>query len=311
MRMPLISLVLIGSITAFSCGPKIDTGRNENPNQWQNGDSNNTGADPHSGSGESDSGNSEGNDKPGAHPSGNQVTKSSCFKTTSKDLSVNLKKICSEYIQPNSFLSKVSQYICVDGYLTPALTQPKCGWQGNAANIEQFIHVYEREPETSGNDYEDIHATMVHAPVSASKFLEFVRLAFEDYAGFKARGFQWISGTRDTINLNAGKFDSGILYRFLVDTASYDLAYSGRIQLFQIDEKTWLHVNYADHDFKRVKLFEQAVFYHDVGDGSSLILKFEHKAVESKGLYRIARNASTDMMQDFMKKSWSNALKGK
>lgn len=311
MRMPIaISSILISVLTQ-ACGPKIDTGRNEHPRDNTEGVAAgpDQGSDNPGGSG----GNGGGNPSNGAGNNGNggNLTGVACFTAETKALPASLVQICRDYIQPNPLLAKIYEGVCVKGLFLASMDHPGCGWEGDQAKIKNFIYTYEREPESSGKDYEDVHATIIHLPVPAAKAIAFVRLVFEDFNQFKAEGYKWIAGTRESTNQNGGKLETGVIYKFRVDKDVYELGYSGRIQIFQIDSKTWLHVNYADRNFTRVKGIEQSTIYHDLPDGTSMMLKFEHKSIESKGLYRRAWAGAIELAEDLMTKCWSNSIKAK
>lgn len=305
MRMPmLISCAYVALVAA--CGPKVDTGRNATPIPEeltdQTGGAN--GADPNVGPG-------------GAIPGGqvvdgpsSTVADAACFTAETKNFPESFVKICNDYIKPNALLGKVYDHLCVKGHLLAVMDQPTCGWGGDEATIKQFMYTYERVPESSGKDYEDTHATIMHLPAPTSKVLKFVRLVLENYPQFKAEGYKWIDGTRESVNLNNSTLDKGLLTRSRIDKDVFELGYSGRVQLFQIDSKTWLQVLYADNDFVRIKGVEQANIFRDLPDGSSMVLKIEHKSVESKNLYNRAWKGAIEIALDIMKKTWFNANKG-
>ena len=307
MRMPmLISCAYIALLAA--CGPKVDTGRNANPRS--DGLDSETGGPGGGPNGQGPGGQVGPGGQDGNGGSGSGLADATCFTTETKNIPDALAKVCNEYIKPNALLGKVYDHLCVKGHMLAVMDQPACGWQGDEASIKQFMYTYEREPESSGKDYEDTHATIMHISKPAAKVIYFDRLIFEDYARFKSEGFLWISGTRESVNLNNSTLEKGLLTRSRIDKDIYELGYSGRVQLFQIDSKTWMQVLYADSDFIRVKGLEQINIFHDLPDGTSMVLKIEHKSIESKNLYNRAWKGAIDIALDIMRKSWSNANKG-
>ncbi|MCX6126124.1 MAG: hypothetical protein NTV34_15440 [Proteobacteria bacterium] len=217
-------IVLITSITALyysACGARVDTGRNQNPNEWPRDEGSNqngpgTISSPTSGRSPNESPETNGSPIAG-----------SCFRTEASVLMPALQKLCDENIKINPLLAKIHEYLCVKKFLLSALHQKSCGWHGDPTSLMRHISIYEREPETSGRDYEDVHATILNPPVAAPVYLNFMRLAFENYSEFKRQGFQWISGTRESTNLNQGTLESGVKYKFRVDREAYELGYSG------------------------------------------------------------------------------------
>lgn len=306
MRLQLFMPSLL-TVILCTCAPKIDTGRNgstgSNHSEIGNGG-------PGDNPGEPGAPGPNGQPGPGQGPNGGNLVNVECFTSQAQELPAAVAKVCDEQIKPNPLLAKIYTYACEKKYLVSAINQASCGWEGDESNINQFMHVYERESEASGKDYYDVHATALHLPTSVDKTTHFIRLVFENYAQFKAEGFQWLSGTRENSNLNNGTFDNGVQFRFRLDKDIYELGYSGHVQIFKIDDKTWMQVMYADKDFVRVKNIAQVTYYHELADGTTMAFKLEHKSVESKGLYRRAWQGAIEIAQDLMKKSMFNATKG-
>ncbi|MCX6116518.1 MAG: hypothetical protein NT027_03180 [Proteobacteria bacterium] len=285
------SVLLLGCLQA--CGNKVETGRNEDPSEWP----------------KSTELSGDGGQEPPKNPQDNVAnngSKAKCFTTESETLPSKLKDICATVVSTNPRLEKINQYLCTKKLFVGNLKQPTCGWNGDANLVSKYYHRYELEPDNSGNDYEDVHATIVHASVSAKQFVDIVRLAFQDFQAFNSKGLKWVRGTKSNSNLNNGTFESGIDYAFRAETEAYPFGYNGRIQLFEIDNSTWLHLNYSTTDHQRISHFSQATIYSKISETNALVFKLEHKKIESTGLYTRVKKTAYDAAIDFMTDMHSN-----
>jgi hypothetical protein len=280
-----IFIVLLG---VTGCGVKVDTGRN----------SSNELTSP------------EGRpDSPSDGDSDTSPAISSCFTTSSDSLDAPLQHICDTVIGANPKLSKINEYLCQKKYLLNALSNKSCGWAGDPSVMMKHVKTYERVPEASGQNYEDIHASILLLPKPARFVIGFVSLAFENYAEFKQQNFKWIPGTRESINLNSGTMATGVAFKFRIDRdASYELGYKGHIQIYQLSDKQWIHVMYATDDFVRVTQFAQVALYSEQDDKSVIVVKLEHRGIDSSGgLYNRVWQGAVDLVKDFMNMCWNNS----
>jgi hypothetical protein len=287
-----------------SCSPSVDTGRNDTPEDWEEGSVDS----PFQTTGTPPSSDNSPSTSDEATNTNNQRRPSKCFDPSTNDLPETVLGLCRDVIAPVPALAKIHEFFCQRKHLLNAFQNKECGWTGDESKLRRSMRIFERAPESAGGDYEDIHATIVNVPMDAESYTKIVGLAFEDYASFKSKGYQWVSGTRDNRNLNGGRFDSGIDYNFMVEKEAYELGYNAHIQLYKLADGLWIHVNYATGRFVRIKYLGQIAIYAEQADGSTNVIKLEHKAVESRGgLYNRAYKAALELIEDFMRKVRFNA----
>ena len=291
---------LLSFLVAFpfllSCQPKIDTGRNDSPQTWPADDSQI---------------NDDGQQSPSDNPqqNGNQAVSlhaGGCFDRTTATLAPDVKSFCDNQLSGNPLFSNLHNHICKQGHLVAVLGHGECGWNGSLATMMRYIHVYSREPQTTGKNYNDIHATISNPKVSAAEYMRVIRLAFEDYNALLAQGKKWIPGTTEQTNLNHGNSDTGVDYRFRIDRDVYTLGYNAHFQMYKLSDHLWVHLNYATGEFVRVTKFVQVTFYQELADGTVQVMKIEDKEIESQGLYVAARSGSNELMKDFFIMAWKN-----
>lgn len=292
-------------LALHSCGATVETGKNNDPGKWPQPPLSPT-SDIEGQTPETE------DDAPGTTVTSGTALSTSCFRSESTELPTKLHTMCDGVLKADPKLVKVHYYLCVKKFLVNALDVSACGWRGDAKNIINYTKVYEREPESSGKNYEDVHATIISPQVPATKFIEFVRLAFENYKEFKNRGYFWLAGTRENTNLNQGTLESGVRYRFRLEKDAYELGYAGHIKLIPLDENTWIQVNVADSDFVRVQHLAQVTLIKRQPDNTVVVAKLEHKIVDSSGgLYNRAWKGAIEVMKDLMIKTWDSITRSK
>lgn len=281
------SLMVIAVAAVTACGAKTDTGRNANPELW-----------PGDGSGQT----------PGITGSTDSELASKCFQKSAAKAPDGLKILCDNEIGGNPAFAKLHKILCADNKMIAALSEPSCGWSGAASTLNQHLYFFEMEPDKQKN-YQDVHASIVHVPVSVDRFMHPLRIAFENYDEFKAQGYQWLAGTREHRNLSGTKWEQGIQYRFRANKDLYDIGYQGSNTLYQVDQDTFLHLNYATGDYARIVSFAQIVLYKKLPDNTALSVKLEHREVSSQGLYDRAKKTGLEMTRELMEKGYRNATK--
>ena len=291
MPQSLTGLTIATAMDLMSCGNETNTGRNADPAKWPTAPQNNSEQ------------NSEQNENPG-RGSANQ----SCFESTTREIPDAIAKICAENIQPEPAYKGLYPIICEQGKVIASFNRPSCGWDGNLQTINRYIHHYYVQPDKT-QDYEDLHASFVHAPVPLQKYMFAVRLAFENFDEFKRLGYQWVAGTREHRNLSGTTWEQGVNYRFRVEKEQYDIGYQGYNKLYQISPTLFMHLNHATGDFARIAAFAQIVFYQEQADGSTVSFKIEHRRVSSHGFYDLAKKTSAETVRDVMEKGYRNATK--
>ena len=321
--------LLASVLLLANCGAQIDTGRNNKPDQWPSESSDqknkkadsqeptsnagNTNAGPGNGKATPNSSGSTGTPTTRAKTPGNSAPSgASCFDLTTSTPQSGVQAFCDNTLKPNPILNNIYDHLCTQGHLIAVLDQSGCAYNGSSGNVMSYIHVYFREPETSGKDYEDIHATISNPPIPASKARGIIQLAFEDYAAFKAQGKKWVGGTVEQVNLNHSSVDSGLDYHYLVDQGQYQLGYNAHIQTYQINDRLWAHVNYATGNFKLLTKFAQITMFEQLPNGTTLMMKIEDKTIglENPSLYRRAMSGSNDLMKEFFVTMWKNMTGG-
>jgi hypothetical protein len=283
-----LSALFLSALFLAACGSRIDTGRNGIPVAQPVDQSESP----------------EQTNGPNVVPG--QVVP--CFKRTTKDIPENLAKLCSETIKPNASYKELYPILCEEGRLVAILNSPKCGWDGTPSTLKRFKTLYSMSTDPTQN-YDDIHSTVIHAPVPLANVLKSFRLAFENYPEFKLQGYQWIEGTREQRNLTGKTWEQGVEYRFRADKGLYEIGYQGINQLYQMSPTLFVHLNRATGDYERVAAFSQIAMYHQLADNTTMIIKLEHRTITSTGLYNIAKVNASELLVDFMKKGYSNAIK--
>jgi hypothetical protein len=279
----LSGLILAGLVIA--CEPKIDTGRNGDPGSWPTA------------------------------PSGDNQTapvgglKSTCFLTPAEKTPDEIKKLCDEDLASMAELSELRSILCEAGYLLNAIDKPQCGWDGNLdTSKNRFIHRYFTQSDKS-KDYEDVTSSVIRVPVTLTTYTEIIRLAFENFDEFTRRGYQWASGTRENRNLSQNSWQDGLSYRFRADKDVYEVGYEGHIRYYQLTPSLGIHVNRAVGDFERIKKFAQIIIYNQLEDDSTLIIRLEHRQIQSSGLFDLAKKSALELDFEAMEKGHANATK--
>jgi hypothetical protein len=268
-------------VLAFAaCGPRIDTGRNHDPSQWP--------VTPP----ESESGNARGS--------------SSCFESTPSSIPSELQALCTAELKSNAVFAKIAPILCDQGKMLTAINNPSCGWDGSPRNMNNYLHRFYTEKDTT-KDYEDVAASIVHAPVSADRYTRPISLAFENYEEFKRQGFQWTAGTREIKNLSSTKWEQGIQYRFRADKDVYEVGYQGQTKRYQLSPTLSAQINYATGDFERITKFAQVVLFSEQPDHSTLALRLENRAVSSQGLFERAKKSALELDYEALEKGYRNA----
>jgi hypothetical protein len=274
-------------LSISGCGTKINTGRNSDPGNWPKGTSNPTDT--------GDSGN-------GGTPT------QGCFSLQVTELDPAIKTFCAEHINKQPELASLAGIICEKKLLTGLLKKTGCGWTGDKAKVMGYVHRFDIQTDRS-KDYEDIVGSATHAPVTPEKFATPIMLAFENYAEFKSKGFQWVDGTREMTNQSGGTALSGLTYRFRAEKPEYEVGYKGRVQFYQLTPDLIAHINVATGDYARIIAFEQIAFYQRLPDQTTMTVRLEHRKVSSQGLFDLAKRSATEMSRDTMEKGFSNATK--
>jgi hypothetical protein len=284
----LIAAILLGAACVGACGADIKTGRNADPKRWPNAE--NTPSSDRQGTGDLN------------------APRSSCFDALPNSIPTEFKQFCDNVLKPQAELKELYPRLCDEGFLVGRLKSPSCGWNGDPARMRAFMHHYAMQKDTT-KDYEDVNASITHAPVPLERYMHPVRLAFENYDQFKTEGYQWVAGTREHRNLSATTWEQGIQYRFRADKVEYEIGYQGHMRLYQLTPDLFVHVNYATGDFARIAQFAQVMLYSRQSDQSTLAIKIEHRRVTSQGLYDLAKRSAADMAKDVMEKGYKNAIK--
>ncbi len=280
-------------VLAASCGTTINTGRNATPVK-QPVDQAET---PEQSSEQSPS---------GPNAESGQVTP--CFSRTTKNIPENLVKLCNETIKPDASYKELYPIVCEQGRLVAILNSPKCGWDGSPSTLKRFKTFYSMSTDPTLN-YEDVNSTVIHAPAPIGNVLKSFRLAFENFPEFKLQGYQWIDGTREQRNLTGKTWEQGVEYRFRADKGLYEIGYQGVNQLYQISPTLFVQLNRATGDYERVAAFSQMAMYQQLADNTTMIIKLEHRTINSPGLYNLAKVSASELLVDFMKKGYANAIK--
>jgi hypothetical protein len=292
-KIPAAFTLLAALLIAPSCGNQIDAGRNGDPSRFP----------VTKGQKESES-----NPKDPANPGPSDNQPINCFQKTTTEIPAGLTKLCAEVIKPEAGFKDLYPILCEQSQLIAVINQPSCGWDGKENTMQRFIHHYSMSTDPT-KDYEDVHATILHTPITVDKFMSSVRLAFENFDEFKRQGFQWIDGTKQQKNLTGKTWEQGVEYRFRADKGQYEIGYQGINKLYQISPLLFVHLNRATGDYARVAEFSQIALYQQQADNSTLTIKLEHRRISSEGLYSIAKKSSAELVTDFMKKGYNNAVK--
>ena len=292
----ILRISFINSLAAImllaNCGNKIDTGRNSDPTKWPSrGD-----------------GNSSANGTDQQSDGGRGTSVNSCFAIKSSAIPAEISNFCASEIKPIKELNELHSIMCEQGYLVSLLRKPGCGWDGNPQTMKRYAHHYSVQTDHS-KDYEDVNATIIHAPVPLSKYLMAPRLAYEDFDEFKRQGFQWMAGTKEQKNLSGTTMENGIHYSFRADKGQYELAYHGIAKTFQLTPTLSVLLNYGNSDFARIAAFSQIVFYQEQADHSTLSVRLEHRRISSQGLYDLAKKSCAEQLKDMFEKGYKNAVK--
>ena len=266
-----------------ACGPRVNTGRNDDPASWRT---------------------DEESPSRGSDSSSNQA----CFESTLTSIPAEIQSLCSDAIKGIAELSNLYPILCEQGKMLTALNQPTCGWDGAPQTMNNFLHRFYTEKDTT-KDYEDITASIVHAPASADRYKLPVRLAYENFDEFKRQGYQWTAGTRENKNISGTTWEQGIQYRFRADKDVYEVGYQGYTKLFTLSPTMSAQLNHATGDFERIKKFAQIVLYSEQPDHSTLILRLENRAVSSQGLFERAKKTALELDREAMEKGFKNATK--
>jgi hypothetical protein len=309
-----ISLLTFGLV---GCSTKVDSGRNSDPGHWQTDDSqsgqdqSNTGQSTSNGQTSTGTNSSNSSEQATNLAAGQTVSGRSCLRAAATELSSPFKQLCETEIAAQPVLNPLADYICNKKYLSSVASMKTCGWDGSPGNEKLNYVRYEEEPKGTANPYYEIHATMLHVPVSAERMTRIVGAAFENFTAFKAKGFLWHKATDENSNINGGKFDAtGLRYRFRAHTDTYEYGFGGSIRLIKLDDHTWAHINISDGEYNRIIGMQQIAIYAELPDHSSIVAKIERKVVESNGLYDRVRSTAYEAATDFMNIMFTNATNG-
>lgn len=288
----------VASLALLSnCGNKIDTGRNSDPSQWPSPTA--TGSNTGEANPEGTNGNTTGE---------RGTLTSRCFELKTTKIPTEIAKICADNIKPVAELKELYPLICEQGYLISLLQKPECGWDGTPATMKRHTHHYSVQTDPA-KDYEDVHATITHAPVSVSKYLVAPRLAYENFDEFKRLGFQWMAGTKEQKNLSGTTWENGVVYSFRADKGEYELGYKGTSKLYQLSSTLYAVLNYANGDFARIAAYSQIIFYQEQPDHTTISVSLAHRRISSPGLYDIAKKSCAEQLKDMFEKGYKNAIK--
>ena len=270
---------------AAACGPRVETGRNDDPRTWQS---------------------SSGDSETTTDPNG---IKARCFLAKPDSVPNEIKAVCDQELRTNEAFARLVPLLCDQGNLLAALDKPECGWNGPTSSSKQrYIHRFYTEADTT-KDYEDVTSSIIHTPVTMNTFTGVVRMAYENFEEFRRQGYLWTSGTRENRNISGTTWDEGVQYRFRADKEAYEVGYEGITKFIQLTPTLAVHVNRATGDFERITKFAQVVIYRELPDHTTLTIRLENRQIASGGLFGLAKKGAQELDLEAMEKGYSNAVK--